>query len=105
MPEFYDDIYEYLDKNEGRTSVSSKNLDDVVYKICAHTGFDFERSSIILEAILNEIRSNMLKGNKVNLKGFGSFFIASPKTKTTKNKIFPKFKAHKSLIIGLNDDR
>ncbi len=103
MPEFYDDIYEYLDKNEGRSSVNSKNLEDLTYKICAHTGLDLERAKIVLQAILNEIRSNMLKGNKVSLKGFGAFYIASPKT-GTKERIFAKFKPHDSLLSELNDE-
>ena len=104
MPDFYDDIYEFLDKNEGWSSISIKSQGEIIHKICAHTGLGADQVVIILQSILNEIRSNMLKGNTVNLRGLGSFYIASPKS-GTKQHVFAKFKPHKSLLMELNDEK
>ena len=104
-PEFYSDIFDYLDTIENTKSVTSKGFDDLVLKIRAYTGLSEEESEIVLKYFFQSIRSYMLRGEEVFLKGFGKFFISSPVVTNNKKKVFPKFEACSELTNKINVER
>jgi hypothetical protein len=103
MPEFYPDIHDYLESVDNSKSVKTSSLGDIALKIRAHTGISKDASELILKHFFQEIRSAMLRGDVVSMKGFGKFFVSSPQVSGNKKRIFPKFRPHKPLIRQLND--
>ena len=105
MPEFYDDIEKYLESIDNNTHINIKGFENLVYKICAHTGVSHDAASIILSSFFQEIRNAMLRGDIVSMNEFGKFYISSPLNSGNKKKMFPKFKPHKELLDLINNDR
>jgi hypothetical protein len=103
MPDFYPDIEEYLESTTNKKSVSSKGLDELVYRVRAATGLDYDVAQQIVRLYFQEIRNAMLRGDVVALKGLGKFFISSP-LHGNKEQIFPKFEPYKALSDRLNDE-
>ena len=101
MVDFYPDIHEYLETAQ-RGAVSAKDLDEMVLKVRAHTGLSCEICLEIVEYFFQEMRSAMLRGDQVVLRGFGKLYIASPKT-GSKRKIFPKFEPYNRLLSKVNE--
>ena len=97
-------ITEYLESLDDNSPVTVTDLDELVAKIQASTGLNEDSSAIILRLFFQEIRSQVLKGNTVALKGLGRFFISSPKVNSNKKKIYPTFKPFKELVASLNID-
>lgn len=101
MPNFYPDIEEYLESTTNKKSVSSKGLDELVYRVRAATGLDYDIAQQIVRLYFQEIRNAMLRGDVVALKGLGKFFVSSP-LHGNEERIFPKFEPYKSLADRLN---
>lgn len=96
-------ITEFLESLDDNFPVTTENLDELIALIQSSTGLNKESSEIILRLFFQEIRTQVLKGNSVTIKGFGKFYITSPKTNNNKKKIYPTFKPSKELITNLNE--
>jgi nucleoid DNA-binding protein len=105
VPEFYPDIHDYLENADNSKSVKINHLDDIVLKVRAHTGLSEEAANIVVKRFFQEIRNAMLRGEIVIFRGFGKFFVLSPKVTNSKRKILPKFKPHPQLLMKVNDNR
>jgi nucleoid DNA-binding protein len=79
VPEFYPDIHDYLENADNSKSVKINHLDDIVLKVRAHTGLSEEAANIVVKRFFQEIRNAMLRGEIVIFRGFGKFFVLSPK--------------------------
>lgn len=101
MPDFYPDIDEYLDCYDNAKSVSTKGLDEIIYKVRAFTGLDYDVCARIVKLYFQEIRNAMLRGDVVVVKGLGKFFVSSP-LHGNKEYIFPKFELYKEFSKKLN---
>lgn len=99
--EFYPDIDEYLATNT--RSITSLGLEEFILRVRARTGVDEKIAAEITKIFFEEIRSSMLRGDIVTIRGLGKFSISSPKNKTSKKKTFASFKPYKKLIGRLND--
>lgn|SRR5574343_78793 len=93
-------IFEYLDNKIDHTSVTAKGQDEVIHKLMARTGLDKSTCEIIFSSYFQEIRTQMLKGNQVILRGLGKFKIDT--SKKGKVRLYGKFKPFKDLIEKLN---
>jgi nucleoid DNA-binding protein len=82
--------------------IQVSELEYIVDAITAHTNVTKEQATRILSLFFQEIRSLMLRGEIIDIKGFGDFFVSSPKTTGLRKKIFIKFKPKKSFIKRLN---
>lgn len=97
MPNFYPDIYEYLETVHNQKSVSAKDLDEMVLKIRAQTGLSRDICSEIVKYFFQEMRNTMLRGDQVVLRGLGKLYIASPRA-GSRRKIFTKFEPYNKLL-------
>ena len=102
MPNFYPDIYKYLETLQNKKSVSTKDFDDMILRVRAYTGFDREVCADIVKYFFQEMRHVMLRGDQVVLRGFGKLHIVSPRT-GGKRKIFPKFTPSKKILNKINE--
>ena len=97
-------ISEYLAARGDGHLVDAAELDHIAEALVAYCGFTKEQSERILSLFFQEIRSCMLKGESVDIRGFGTFNISSPSTTSNSRKVFPKFKAKRSLTKRMNND-
>ncbi len=58
---------------------------ELLSQIALKTGYDKTTISVIAEAFMSGIKSNMGKGENVYLRGFGSFIVKSRKEKVARN--------------------
>jgi len=105
VPEFYPDIHDFLENADNSKSVKISHLNDIVLKVRAHTGLSEEAANIVVKRLFQEIRNAMLRGEIVTFRGFGKFFVLSPKITGSKRKIKPKFKPSPQLLMKVNDNR
>jgi nucleoid DNA-binding protein len=98
-------IEEYLAAQGNGHPVEVQELDHVVEALVAYCGLTKEQSTRVLSLFFQEIRSAMLKGETVDIRGLGSFFISSPVTTDNTKKVFAKFKPKRSLLNRMNHDR
>ena len=99
-----DGIEEYLSSLGNGCPVDVSELDHISEYLVAYCGLTKEQSKRILTLFFQEIRSFMLKGDVVDIRGLGSFFISSPTVTSNSKKVFPKFKCKRSLSRRLNHD-
>jgi len=89
-------------------TMKNVNKDTLVHSIMEKTEFSKKDVEAILECLLDEISSELSKGNKVTLTGFGTFKVSNraareginPQTKakiTIPAMTVPKFTAGKTL--------
>lgn len=95
-------IDQYLSSQGDGAPIDISGLDHIIEAITAYCGLTKEQSNRILCLFFQEIRSSMLRGDVVDLRSLGSFFVSSPKVTSNIQRVFPKFKAKKSLIKRLN---
>jgi len=95
-------IEEYLLSRENLCQIDVSELDHVSESLVAYCGFTKKQAIRILSLFFHEIRTTMLKGGIVDIRGFGSFFISSPSVTSNTKRVFPKFKAKRSLSRRLN---
>lgn len=103
--DFLPDIDDYIDNTHNSKSVNSSNLEELILTVQARTGLDKDVCALIVELFFQEIRNVMLGGNMVKLRGFGRFFISSPKTTNNNKRVEVKFKPSKSFLGKINDKR
>jgi len=97
------DIDQYLESIDNNLPISVSNLIEIIESISANTGLKKETSEIILRLFFQEIRNCLLNKQVVSIRKLGSFLISSPVITKNSKKIFPKFKAKKSLIRNINE--
>ena len=68
---------------------------EIVNEIAGKTGFDKGSVQTIVEVFMSSVKSSMIKGDNVYLRGFGSFIIKQRAQKTA--RIFPKKKRSQFL--------
>jgi len=102
MPEFYPDIYEYLEGVHNKKSVLAKDLDEMILKVRSQTGLPRHICSEIVKHCFQEMRNAMLRGEQVTLRGLGKLYIVSPRT-GSRRKIFPKFEPYNKLLNKVNE--
>lgn len=91
------DIDDYLTSRGNGYPIEVKELDHISDAIVAYCGVTKEQAERILITFFQEIRSSMLRGEFVDIKKLGTFFISSPKTTGNVLKVFPVFKANKNI--------
>jgi len=97
-------IEEYLASRGNGCPIDVSELDHISESLVAYCGFTKEQSRRILALFFQVIRSYMLNGQVVDIRGLGSFFISSPSVTSNSKKIFPKFKVKRSLSKRLNHE-
>lgn len=58
---------------------------DIVSEISEKTGIDKSTALTVVEAFMESVKDNMISGNNVYLRGFGSFILKKRATKTARN--------------------
>lgn len=97
-------IQEYLSANGSGQPIEISEVDHFADAIVAYCGLTKEQSQRILMLFFQEIRSTMLQGDVVDIRGLGSFLVSSPATTKNSKKVFPQFKAKKSFIKRMNNE-
>ena len=87
---------------DGR-AVTLDGLDELVFKLHANSNISMDLCKVIIRSFFQEIRTSMLKGDVVSLRGFGSFYVSSPLVTGNKVQVFAKFDPHKGLMDKLNE--
>lgn len=95
-------IESYLQNNNYNAPINVSNNQELIYKVIASTGLNYESAKIIIEYIFEEIRNQIFNNKIVIIKKLGKFLISSP-INGTKKKIFIKFKPYKELMRKLNE--
>ena len=96
MPEFYEDIFDYLENTENYKPVTPKWLDELIYKVCAYTELDYDSAALVTKYFFQEIRKNVLKGDHVVLDNLGAFTSVKDKPHIV------RFRTHSKLKQKLN---
>ena len=96
------DIDEHLSREGDGVPVEVPELSGVIAAIAARTKLTEDQASQVVRLFFQEIRGIMLSGGCVEIQDLGQFVISSPKTTGTRRKIFPKFKAGRSLSKRMN---
>ena len=87
---------------------------DIINEVSKNTGFTKVEVENQLDSILNTIKISLSKGNRIDIRGFGSFIVKERKKRmainpATKEKIFlekrydPTFKVSKILKESVNN--
>lgn len=87
---------------------------DVVNEISKNTGIEKVTVQKTVEAFMETVKANLVKGNNVYLRGFGSFVIKRRAEKTARNisrnttiiipaHNIPSFKPSKSFVSKVKD--
>jgi nucleoid DNA-binding protein len=97
------DINEYLTGRGNQCPVTVPELGEIVEKVSSRTKLSEEQANQVVKLFFQEIRGHLLRDGMVDISFLGRFSISSPKTSGTKRKVFPKFKAKRSLIKRMND--
>ena len=58
---------------------------EIVSEIAAKTGFEKQVVLTVVEGMMDTIKTSMINGNEVFLRGFGSFIIKHRAEKTARN--------------------
>ena len=100
--EFLPDIQDYLEQVDNSKAVTAVGLDELIYKVRALTGLEYDSAKIIVKLFFHEIRNAVLRGDNVVLSDFGRIFLSSPKSTHNKKRVFLKFKPHKKFLRKIN---
>ena len=71
---------------------------EIIKAIANKKGFDRETVAQVLEAFTVEIKSALLSGNNVSMRGFGTFYLKHRAEKTARN-----MQSTTTLIIPAHD--
>ncbi len=58
---------------------------DIVSEISKKTGIDKATALVVVEAFMDSVKENMVNGENVYLRGFGSFILKKRAAKTARN--------------------
>jgi nucleoid DNA-binding protein len=98
-------IKEYLAARGDNCPVEVQELEHMEDALVAYCALTKDQSQRILSLFFQEVRSSMLNGDVVDIRGLGSFFVSSPATTRNTKKVFPKFQPKQSFLKRLNHDR
>jgi DNA-binding protein HU-beta len=88
---------------------------DIVSEISKSTGIEKATIQKSVEAFMESVKGNLVKGNNVYLRGFGSFIVKKRAKKTARNisknttiiipeHFIPSFKPSKSFAVKVKDN-
>ncbi len=88
---------------------------DIVNEISKSTGIEKVTVQQTVEAFMEAVKSNMVKGKNVYLRGFGSFVVKKRAEKTARNisknttiiipeHFIPSFKPSKSFVVKVKNN-
>ena len=63
---------------------------DLVKEVSRNTGFTNVEVELVLDSIINSIKSSLAKGEKVDMRGFGSFIIKKRNARDARNPLTNK---------------
>ena len=98
-------IEEFLASRGDGCPVEVTGLEHVADALVAYCGLTKEQSQRLLSLFFQEIRTAMLNGDVVDIRGLGSFLVSSPATTRNSKKVFAKFQPKRSLLKRLNHER
>jgi nucleoid DNA-binding protein len=98
-------IEEFLASQGDGCPVEVPEVQHIADALVAFTNLTKEQAQRILALFFQEIRSAMLNGEVVDIRGLGSFLVSSPSTTSNAKKVFAKFQPKRSLVKRLNHDR
>lgn len=78
------DFEEFLKSINDNSPINVKKLDKLIYKIKSYTGLDEKFCKIIVQSLFQEIKNEIVRGNVINIRSFGKFFIYFSNKKTNK---------------------
>ena len=67
---------------------------EIVAQICSETGIEKDKALKVVEAFMVVVKENIVNGEDIFLRGFGTFT-----TKTRKQKIGRLIKENKSVVV------
>ena len=81
---------------------------DIINESSRLTGFTKVETELVLDSILNSIKSSLANGERIDIRGFGSFIVKKRKAREARNpstnesifledKYIPTFKVSKLL--------
>tara|TARA_B100000427_G_C14970684_1_gene360925 strand:+ start:183 stop:473 length:291 start_codon:yes stop_codon:yes gene_type:complete len=81
---------------------------DIIKESSEMTGLTKVETELVLDSVINSIKSSLASGNRVDIRGFGSFFVKVRKAREARNpstnerifldeKYIPTFKVSKLL--------
>ena len=88
---------------------------DLVKEVSKNTGFTNVEVELVLDNIINSIKTSLSKGEKVDMRGFGSFIIKKRNARISRNpatneivkldtRYIPAFKVSKILKEYVNNN-
>ncbi|MCL2074298.1 MAG: integration host factor subunit beta [Marinilabiliaceae bacterium] len=88
---------------------------DIVSQISKSTGIEKVTTQKVVEAFMEVVKGNLVKGENVYLRGFGSYIIKKRAEKTARNisknttlivpeHCIPAFKPSKSFVVKVKDN-
>jgi len=86
---------------------------DIIKEVSKETGFTNVEVELLLDSVINAIKSSLSKGEKVDMRGFGSFIVKQRKARDARNpltnkvirleeRFIPAFKVSKILKEYVN---
>ena len=60
---------------------------EIIKKISVETGFTNVEVELFLDSFINSVKSSLSKGDRVDLRGFGSFLIKKRKARKARNPL------------------
>ena len=63
---------------------------DIIKEVSKETGFTNVEVELLLDSVINSIKISLSKGEKVDMRGFGSFLVKQRKARDARNP-FPFF--------------
>ena len=87
---------------------------DIINQVVAQTGIEKTAITATVEALMTTIKQNIVKGENIYLRGFGTFQLKTRAAKTGRNilkgtsmtipaHVKPAFKPGKELIIAVKN--
>ena len=60
---------------------------EIIKKISVETGFTNVEVELFLDSFINSVKSSLSKGDRVDIRGFGSFLIKKRKARKARNPL------------------
>ncbi len=87
---------------------------DIINDVSASTGLSKVETEAVLEGVINSISESLKRGERVDLRGFGSFLVKERKARDARNpstneivklnhRYIPSFKVSKLLKESVNN--
>jgi len=88
---------------------------DIISDVAKSTGFTKVEVEILLDSIINSIKESLANGERVDMRGFGSFFVKRREARNARNpstneilkldtRYIPAFKVSKILKDFVNSN-